>query len=359
MFSVVANLGVTGILLRDLVRYPEKKNKLLGTAFTLNIIGGILAFIITIYFSLVSGHSVITRILIAIWSTNFIISAFSLPSYYFQATVNAKSNAQAQIIVTIVSSLLKIFLILSGHGIIWLMLVYVLDYILGGALYVYNYKRTGLRIRDWSFDILTAKSFLSVSWLLVLSSVASSILMKIDQVMIGYFIDNFAVGIYAAAVKLVEIWYFLPSLICSSLFPAIINAKKDSDKKYKKRLNYLYKLLFSISVIIALPLTILAPWLIDILYGQSYYGAIEVLRIYIWSGVGLFVSFGISQYLLSENKLKKLFYLNFFAVVVNVCLNMVFIPRFGINGAAWATLVSYFICPFIFFIFGKLKKSMI
>jgi O-antigen/teichoic acid export membrane protein len=356
MFSVIANFGITGILSRDLIKYPEKRDKLLGTAFVLNIIGGLLAFFVTISFSLILDNSDITRILIFIWSTSFIFSAFSLPAHYFQATVNAKKNAQAQIIITIASSLLKILLIIFDKGVIWLMLIYVFDYILGGLLYAYNYKKAGLNIKNWSYDNSIAKAFLSVSWLLVLSSVASSLLMKIDQVMIGYYIGSFAVGIYAAAVRLVEIWYFIPAIICGSLFPAIINSKNNGEANYKKRLNYLYKLLFVISVIIALPLTFFAPWFIDVLYGQPYHEAIEVLRIYIWSGVGLFINFGINQYLLAENKLKRLFYLNLFAMIVNIILNLLFIPYFGILGAAWATFISYCLSPILFFVIDHKSK---
>ena len=358
MFSFISNLGINNILTRDLVSYPEKRDKLMGTAFVLNLVGGCLAFFATIAFSFLSNQSILVKSLIAVWSTSFIFSAFSLPGYFFQASVQAKKNTIVQIIVIIISSLLKVALILLNKGIIWLVFVYVFDYILGGALYFYNYKKCNLKISAWTFDKEISKNFLSVSWLLMLSSVASSLLMKIDQVMIGLYLNSVAVGLYAAAVKLVEIWYFVPVLICSSLFPAIINAKKDNIKKYSSRLNNLYYLLFAISLLIAIPLSIVAPWLILKFYGASYFGAIEILRIYIWSGVGLFLTFGINQYLLAENKFKFLFFLNFISMLINVILNFILIPKVGLIGAAWATLISYSVGPLVFFIVKRIKPKL-
>lgn len=355
LFGFLANLGVNELLARDLVATPEKRDKLMGTAFIINLIGGFLAVVLTIFASQFLVGNNLAKILIAIWSTNFLISAFAVPSVFFRANVQAKFNSLTQIICIIVSSLMKVALIIFDAGIIWLMAIYIFDYIFGVSLYFYFYKKSGLNFRDWSFDKDIFKSFLSVSWLLMLSSVATSIYMKIDQVMIGSYLDNIAVGLYAAAVKLVEVWYFIPLLICNSLFPAIVNARKDSLVKYYDRLNNLYLLLFLLAIFIALPLSLISPWLVKILYGANYLGSITILQIYVWSGIGLFLNFGISQQLLVENRIKLLFILNLVGMVVNVILNIILIPKIGVNGAALATLVSYLIGPALFFLIKNKK----
>ncbi len=353
MFSFLANLGVNDLLARDLVESPEKRDRLLGTAFATNLFGGLLAIIATISISQLLVVSDLAKLLIAIWSANFVISAFSIPGIFFRANVQAKKNSLVQIIGIIIISLLKVALIVFNAGIIWLMMIYVFDYILGAILYFWFYKKAGLSFLNWSFDKKILKTFLSVSWLLMLSSVASSIYMKIDQVMIGNYLDSAAVGLYAAAVKLVEVWYFVPLLICNSLFPAIINARKDDLKKYYNRLSNLYLLLLFLAVAIALPLSFISPWLINILYGSAYVGASSILQIYVWSGVGLFLSFGFNQQLLIENRIKLLFFLNLIGMIVNVVLNIILIPKVGVSGAALATLVSYLIGPAIFFLSKK------
>ena len=88
----------------------------------------------------------------------------------------------------------------------------------------------------------------------MLSGITVSIYMKIDQVMIKEMLGAEAVGQYAAAVRLSEVWYFIPIIIASSLFPAIVNAKKISNDLYNERLQKLYDLQFTIALLLGLPI---------------------------------------------------------------------------------------------------------
>lgn len=356
MFGFIANLGVSGILIRELVKHPEKRDKLLGTSFILVLIGGIISFLIISILAFLFVDEFVVRSLIMIFALGSIFNSFSVIYGYFQASVQAKKNSQAQILNIVLSSFLKIVLILSGKGIIWLMLVYAAEFFFNSVFFIFCYLRSGLKISSWKFDYQLAKSILSVSWLLMLSSGAAMLYMKIDQVMVGHYLDSTAVGLYAASVRLVEIWYFIPAIICGSLFPAIVNAKSLSQNAYYKRLKALYFLLAGVGFLIAIPSVILAPWFINLFYGSAYFGSVEILRIYIWSGVGLFLTWGINNYYLSENKLYSLFLLSFFSLIINVILNLIFIPQLGVNGAAWATLVSYSVGPIVIYLFNFFKR---
>ncbi|MCX6797687.1 MAG: flippase, partial [Candidatus Falkowbacteria bacterium] len=223
--------------------------------------------------------------------------------------------------------------------------------------FLISYRASNLRIKAWSFNKNLAKEMLASSWLLMLSAAASYIYLKIDQVMIGAYLGVREVGLYAAGVKFVEVWYFIPAMICASLFPAIINARKANNlAMYRSRLRNLYWLLAIIAVLIALPLTFLAAWAINLLFGAAYLGAVEILQIYVWSGVGLFIGWGINQYFLSANRLRAIFCFNLFSMLLNIGLNLIFIPRFGLNGAAWATLISYSVGPLVVWAIGTKKK---
>lgn len=358
MFSFIAGLGVSSILIRELVKYPEKRDKLLGTSFVLLLSGGVVAFLIASISAFLFVEDVVVRNLAIIFALSFIFSPFYVINSYFQASVQAKKNSQAHIFNIILSSSLKLILILSGKGIIWLMLVYVGEFIFNSLFFIFNYLRAGLKIINWRFDWKLARSILSVSWLITLSSAAAILYMRIDQVMISYYLGSVAVGFYAAAVRLVEVWYFIPTIICGSLFPAIVNAKSLSRDDYHKRLRALYLFLGIAAILIAIPSVILAPWFINLFYGWEFSGSVDILRIYIWSGVGFFLTWGLNSYYLSENKLKSLFLLSFLSVFTNIVLNFFFIPRLGAVGAAWATLISYSIGPvFIYFIY-KIKAIL-
>jgi O-antigen/teichoic acid export membrane protein len=341
LFNFIAYLGIHSILLRDLARYPEKRDELLGTSFYLLLLSSCVAFILVAISVFSFESSAFVRSLIILYSICFLWSAFGVINIFFQSTVQAKKNVSVGIISGIVASILKVILIVSGKGIIWLMLIFVFETLLNSSLYVINYKKSGLKFSAWRFDAKLAKDILSGAWLLALAAAASFILVRVDQVMIRNYLGEVSVGLYAAAIKLVEIWYFIPGIICASLLPAIINAKKISEEKYLGRLNKLYILLGGIAVAIAIPLTILAPRIINFLFGSAYIGAVDILRIYVWSGIGVFLNVGLYQYFLSENRLKLIFYFYIFLMILNIVLNLILIPKLGLTGAAWATLISY------------------
>ena len=360
IFSFLSNLGISGILIRDLVRYPEKRDKILGTAFWLLTIGSILAFVLVIISSFIFESTLMVRTLIILYSTIFLWSPVSIINSYFLATVQAKKNAVIQITGTVIVSAIKIVFILSGKGIIWLTATFILDCIFSSILYIFNYNKSGLKISLWRFDDKLAKDFLLASWFLMLSTAAGYLLLRIDQVMVKLYLGQTAVGLYAVAVKLSEIWYFIPGIICSSIFPAIINAKKTHEGIYLERLKKLYAFLGGIALLIALPTAILAPWIIKSLFGAQYSESVQILQIYVWSGIGVFLSTGINQYFIIENYLKTIFLYSLVSVVVNIVLNIILIPKIGLTGAAWATLISYSVGPIfilIFFIFKRIKDK--
>lgn len=96
-------------------------------------------------------------------------------------------------------------------------------------------------------------------------------------------------GQYSAAVRLSEAWYFIPTIICSSLFPAIINAKLKDDTLYKDRLQRLYNLMVVLGVVIILPVLMLSDWMINLLYGVAFQRSAAVLNIHILGSVFVFL----------------------------------------------------------------------
>ena len=93
------------------------------------------------------------------------------------------------------------------------------------------------------FDSKLAGALLNDSWPLILSGIVISIYMKIDQVMIKEILGASPVGQYAAAARLSEAWYFIPVVICSSVFPALVNVRKINRELYYSRLQKLFDLM--------------------------------------------------------------------------------------------------------------------
>lgn len=345
LFAFISYLGVDGILSRELVNHPEKRDELLGTAFRLKLLGGGLAFIISAIAVFIFNSDHLVRALAVLLSLSFFLQAPFVISTFFQSQVKAKENLKAQLAAAVISSILKISLILSGGGVIWLVLIYAAESLWQGIFLFRFYKSQGLKFSAWRFESELAKTIWHDSWPLMLSSAAGFIYLRIDQVMIGKLMGESAVGIYAAGVKITEIFYFIPGIICTSLFPAIINARKTDRGIYRRRLINFYYLLGFLALLMAVPIALLAKPIINILFGAQYLAAAPILQIYIWSSLGLFIGSGVGSYLTAENKTKIIFGINFLAMLINIALNLILIPKYGLVGAAWATLVAYSIMP--------------
>jgi O-antigen/teichoic acid export membrane protein len=225
-----------------------------------------------------------------------------------------------------------------------------------GLVFAYLYNGDNIFSWKWSFE--TSKYLLHDSWPLILAGVVISVYMKIDQVMIKEMLGAKEVGLYAAAVKLSEAWYFIPMAIASSLFPAIINAKVYQKEVYYQRLQKLYDLMVWIAIAIALPTTFLSTLVVEFLYGKEYLGSSSVLIIHIWTAVFVFLGVASSKYLLAENFIKKTFYRTFIGALLNIIMNYYLIGIIGIQGAAISTLVSHFFAAYFYDILDKDLRIM-
>ncbi|MCX6716554.1 MAG: flippase [Candidatus Taylorbacteria bacterium] len=345
LFSLISVLGVDPILLRELSHSPEKKHSLMGTAFILKIAGSLLAILLIVFAVFIGRFGSYEKALIIMYSISFIFSTFSVIDTFFQSSVLARKTVFIQILTTTLTTIFKLFLIKSNLGTGWFVLVYVIDSILLALSSIYIYVKSKEKITSWNYDKDIAKKLLSSSWPIVLAGFASFVYIKIDQIMIRFMLNNYELGVYAAATKLSEVWYFIPGMICSSIFPAIINAKKTNIHMYLKRLKTLYIFLIVISSVIALPVSLLSKFIISTIYGNDFMGATTSLSIYIWAGIPVFLFVGLTQYLIAENKTMKMLAVTSVGAIANIVLNIFMIPSLGISGAALASLISYSVVP--------------
>jgi len=357
LFSTISILGLESISIRELVKNPEKRDDILGSAFLLRLIGGVATIILIALTLFISGEPADISILILIISTSAIFQSFSVIDYYFRAEVKAKYSVYVMMASVLFTSLLKILLIILEAPLIYFAIVFSVEFFATAAGFLLVYKHNKFKIINWKFRKETAVNLLKDSWPLILSGLVVAIYTKIDQVMIKNMLDSKELGYYAAAVRLSEAWYFIPVALTNAIFPAIVNAKKIGKNFYFNRMQKLYDILAWMAITIAVPVSIFSRDIINIIFGNEFQSAAPVLTIYIWAGVAVFLGVASSQYLITENFTKLSFFRSLIGMIINVILNLVFIPKFGIIGAAYATLISYSIAVFSIILFPKAKKQ--
>jgi len=342
LFGAFATLGLDSIVVRELVKYPERQNSIMGSAFRLKLVGGILAMLCTLLaISVVRTNDQLVRILVALSAAGFIFQSLNVIDYYFQAKVKSRYTVYATNGAFSLITLAKIVLVLKGAPLVAFAWVGLAEIVLTTFFLCLAFRLTNQDMKTWRYDTSIAKGLLKDSWPLIFSGLAVAIFMKIDQIMLEELLDSHAVGIYSAATRISEVWYFLGTIFVSSASPAIYSSKTISEEKYLANLQRIFDLMLILSIAIILPLSLCAAPLVNLLYGAAYAEASKVLMVHIWAT--LFVFTGIAQgvFWIAENLQKFALLLTFSAAAINIIMNFVLIPRLGVIGAAIATLISY------------------
>jgi len=351
LFMVIATLGLNAIIVRELVKDESKRDLLLGTSFILQLLGALLVLVLLLVGVSFTSNDSFTNALIFIIAFSTIFKSFNVIDLYFQSKVLSRFAVYANMILLLIASIVKISLILNEASLIYFSYVLLFESLVLAIGFIFFYTKNNISIFNWKFDKILAISLLKDSWPLILSGIVITVYMKIDQVMIKDMLGNDAVGQYAAAVKLSEAWYFIPTIIVSSLFPAIINAKKQSKVLYYERVQKLYKLLIWLSIAIAIPMTYLSDFVVSLLYREQYAQAGGVLMIHIWAGIFVFFGVARGKWIITENMQRYGLVCTAIGAIANVLLNYILIDEYGIIGAAYSTLISYCISSIVVSLF--------
>lgn len=353
IFGGIAKLGLDGIVVRELVKFPEKRDYYLGTAFWLKVFGAIIVLMVVAMILPFADNNYKTNIYIYIISLGLVFQSFEVVEFYFQAKVWAKFISICKVVQLLISGLIKVFLIFINAELLFFVLVASLDVLFLGVCYYIAYK---LKVKSSFFrffNLNIAFELIKNSWPLIFSSLVIMIYMRIDQIMLKEISGAYEVGIYSAAVRLSEAFYFIPMIITSSLFPLIIKNKMKSEFVYIKGLRYLYTFLVWLAIIISVPMFFLSDWIVDFFFGSLYKQAAKVLVINIWASIFVFLGVAFSRFLLVENMTKAALSRTFFGAIVNIILNFWLIPLYGAVGAAFSTLIAQFAANIAYDIFDK------
>lgn len=344
LFSAVALLGLESIIVRELVRNPASHNDILGTTFFLRLLSGGISFaasLLTIV--IVRPEEPTTHLLVALAGGMLIFQAVDVIDLWFQSEVKSRYVVMAKNSAFLCSAAIKVVLILTKASLAAFAVVNALELALGAVGLTIVYRLNGQFISRWRVRVATVRQLLTESFPLVLSGIVFMVYLRIDQVMLGQMVGDKEVGIYAAAVRVAEIWYFIPTAVVSSVFPNIIKARESDENEFYRRLQRLYNLMAFMGYFIAIPLTFGAGLIINLLFGPQYAAAGPMLALLVWAGLFANLAVARNAYLFAMNWSRLLFFVVCLGALANVGLNLLLIPRLGGMGAVIASCVSYWV----------------
>ncbi len=351
LFTSIASFGIDEILIRDLVKFPDKKSELISTGFFIKILGSIVTFSLSIIAVFTLGYeNENTGIFIFIVVGSTIFQCFTVIDLYFQSIVESKKIVKVNSIRLIIIYGLKVLFILLELPLMAFVLLLPLEGFIRGSSYIMVFRANNLSIKTSKFSKDLAKSMIGESWPLILSGFAISMGLRIDQLMIKEYLPIERLGIYSIGVGLAELTVFLPMIIMQSLYPKIITALEQQKDEFIEKI---IRLVFYFICLIALVISILSEFIVETLYGVEFKESYKVLRILIWTIPLTFLGMVTNKLLTVKKFQKTILFKQISLTVLNVSLNFLLIPTFGIIGAAYATLFADFFINFFMDIFLK------
>lgn len=325
LFGAIASLGLNGIVVRDLVKHPENANETLGTAFLLQFMGGLLAFALAVIaISFVRPDNDMAKWMVAVLGFVMVFKATDVVKYWFEAQVKSKYVVWIENGAFLLLAALKIGLILAHAPLMAFVWTAFAEGALVAAGFVIVYVRNCGKLSAWRIRYDRAVVLLKDSWPLVLSGLAVMLYMRIDQIMIGQMLGDKEVGLYTAAVRISEVWYFIPAAIVSSVFPSIIKAKGQAVDIYYLRLQKLFDIMIIISLMVSLLMVFWSKPLVVLLFGVGYEPAGAVLAIHIWGGVFMSIGLASGGWYLAENLQMLAFGRTLLGAFINISANFFF-----------------------------------
>ncbi len=341
LLNTLMDLGTSALLGRDIAEAPKKTAETIESAIYIRV-GGFLLFALPAYF--IGRYLEMSPELIMITFYGLLVGFEVYYDCFFSATMRLDMAAKTRYF----SSILHVCLIALG-------VLFKLDFIILVTIALsqpffkllfdyFLYKPFKITLRPP--NIARIKTMLTDSWALWLIGLLYIVLARIDSLMLVKLSTDgeYQLGLYSAAYRYSEMLALFIASICPSILPLLVEAKNTDDNG--ERIRYLTsngtRFFTAVLVIISMCIFWYAKWIILIFNGQDYIEGAASLQILIWSQTMVAVNTLSYQVLMVYNKQGARDFLSACVsmVVLNIGLNMWFIPDYGSIGASWATVIT-------------------
>jgi len=349
LFQTLALFGLDGIEVREEARGDKPFTTIIGTAFCLKLILGLVAVALCVGTSLFMEADTTTTVYVAVYSCSILAQSFSVIRNYFMAIVQNEYVVKSEISRTLFGVCIKLVMLYFDLSLGWFIVASMFDWVLLASGYIVSYRTKVGRLSDWHFDGRYAKHLLHESYPLLLTNAAVIIYQRIDQVMIGKMIDDKAeLGYFSTAARFVEVLVYVPMMLAQTISPVLVKIRKEQGEDiYVKRAQQFMNISLWTSLLASVVVSVLAYWIILFTFGEKYLPAVAVLQLLAFKAASVALSNTAGSMIVIEGLQKWVFVRDLFGCVVCVSLNWYLLPRYGIMASAFVAIMSNLMAGYV------------
>ncbi len=339
IFSVMADLGLYSITVREISRLGADEEKIASNAFTLRLVSGFLIFGLGVLIALFLPYSALIKLSIALGALGFwFLSNAQVLMGVFQKYLRMGRPALAEVIGRAIQLSLVAFFIWSDWGFLSLMFALIAGGLVNFFLvYLFSQKFIKVRLR---FDLSYWKVLLKSSIPLGIAAVLVMIYFKLDTVMLSLMKGSVVVGIYGLAYKILESLIFFPAMVVGLVMPLLARFAFLDWPKFNRVVQRTLEVLLIFIFPLVIGTIFLSPAIIRLVGGEKFVASAGVLNLLIVATGMIFLGALFSNTIIALRKQKALAWIYGIGAVVNIGANFIFIPKYSYWGAAGTTIFT-------------------
>ncbi|MGA1154173.1 MAG: polysaccharide biosynthesis C-terminal domain-containing protein [bacterium] len=204
-------------------------------------------------------------------------------------------------------------------------------------------------------DEINFNELLKEAWTLGIVLILIQMYFRIDTAMIGYLVDEGEVALYNAAFVIVEGSFFLPSLITAALIGSL-----SQNDRFLSSFQKGIKILGISGMLLGMLVSFFSVWFSNNFYPPEFSKAGNLLQLLSWAIPLVYLGTLMTQSLVAIDKQKIYLLFTFCGLLINIFLNLIWIPEYGATGAVWSTLITESFVPIAcgIVIFQEIKKKI-
>lgn len=343
-FGVAAvTAGLNGLAVRELVTRPDEQGSILSDLMLLRVVFAALASVVLVAIALTAGEDALTM---ATFFAALVVfgRAIDAPTFWFQAVTRTRITASVRTVVSLLALAARAAVAFLAPSLAAFLALLAAEALVTSVVILIRYRAAPQAPRFARPSAARALALLRRSWPLMASAVADQLNSRADILIIQALLGSGPLGIYAAATRLGEFSYFLPRSYATGTFPALL-AVRDRfgarSAEYRAALQRSLDSTFWMGVLVTVPLFLLSDWLVALMFGAQFAAAGPVLAVYSLSTPFVFLGAAASKWIIAEGKFHASLWRHLGGALINIVLNLLLVPQYGLIAAAWVAVFSY------------------
>jgi polysaccharide transporter, PST family len=342
LYVWLASFGVGLLVAREATQHRDQAGSIIFTGASVSAVFAIATTILALAIAPLAHLGGKFLPLLAIASLEiFLLVPASLASVIFQVDLRQWYNSAISIIRQCLMFGIVVTLYFLGAPLVYVVLGRLAAATVEAGLNLFFARRVLESTRRFLTPV--AKMLLRDGFVITLSTIAATIYLRIDQVMLHSMAGDQILGPYAAAVRVSELFEALPAAFGSSLLPLLCISVSTPDR-FRRHLDFGYRYMVLAAAALSVAFCAGARPITHLLYGSKFSGAAPLLAVLIWSEIPIFFAGTLGNGMVAAGLQAKGLWATLTGAIVNVILNIFFIPPWGAMGASWATVISYWLC---------------